>query len=1426
MIFSRRNLALLILGGTILLLAFVGSASAQLVHRQEGTFPLTGINFVAIDNSAGPSSGDLYLGESEFGTAESKVYQADGSGAPTGVELDGAETPDGSFGFIDTTEFRVATGPAVDGSTGANAGDVYVPDVIHGVVDRFDESGAYLCQITGDATPSASECAGATGSETPAGGLEPRAVTVDPGSGTVAVADARGSVYEFDEAGKLVRAISVPQITEPRSLAFDSIGDLYVVNGSFFTPGTVVEVDPAGAFLRSFTPESNTVGVDLGNDHSYLGAISETPIQEFDESGAAVTSFGSGALSIAVSKSTGRIYVTPLSGEGQIWGKLVVAPNVVTGAATTVEETDATVTGSVDPEVLAGGGAITSCEFEYGTEETYGESAPCDPAVPYSTATAVKASLGSLEPSTTYHYRLVVESATGVREAGADRTVTTSGSPGVSGEIAIARTTSATVKAQVNTFGFPANCLVEFVDAAGFEASEFAAAKSTDCSQALPASFEPQTATATLTGLRIGTIYHYRFRVTNQAGSELGEEATFSTFGIESFAVEPFDRQGSPITQAGSHPYAMRVSFSLTTTEPESNAEPRSVTANLRTVQVHLPPGLIGNPRAVPQCRPDQLSPRECPAPSQVGMATVQSARGVSEFGPVYNLLPPEGVAAQLGARFNALASVRIDAGVRTGSDYGIDTDSIFVTADEGVERVEVTIWGVPADESHFAERFCPGAGLPECASGAPLKPFLTTPTSCTGPLLASLAVDAWQEPGNFVSADAEMPAMAGCGRLDFSPSIQAQPETTASDSPTGLRVNLHLPQNENPAGLAEANLRDAVVTLPKGVVVNPSSAKGLGACSEAEIELHGPEPARCPDSSKLGEVEIHTPLLDHPVPGAIYLARQGENPFNSLIALYIAVHDPVSGVVVKLPGKVELDPASGQATARFTQNPQLPFEDLEASFYGGPQGSLTTPPTCGTYTTETDLTPWTAPEGEDARPSSSFGVGGSCPTSEAQMPNAPGFEAGTATPLANAYSPFVLKLSRQNGSQRFSRIDATLPEGLLGKLAGVATCSDSQIAAAEARGGLGQGAAEKGTPSCPAASEVGTVNVGAGSGDPFFVGGHAYLAGPYKGAPLSLEIITPAVAGPFDLGTVAVRTALYVNESTAQIHAVSDPIPSILAGIPLDVRVIELNVSRPEFTRNPTSCDPKQIVGTETSTLGQTVALGDRFQVGGCRGLAFKPALKLSFTGQTKRLGNPAVKAVLTQPKGDNANIAKTAVILPKGLLIDNAHINNPCTRVQFNSTPTPGEGCPAKSVLGTAKVWTPLLDSPEEGNVYFRSNGGERQLPDLVVALRGRIPIQLVGFIDSVGRKGAEVRRVRTRFLGIPDAPVSRFELKLAGGKRGLLENSHDLCTGSDKATFQLTGQNGKAHDTEPKVGVSCPRRGGGKAGGGKKASAPKGK
>jgi hypothetical protein len=904
---------------------------------------------------------------------------------------------------------------------------------------------------------------------------------------------------------------------------------------------------------------------------------------------------------------------------------------------------------------------------------------------------------------------------------------------------------------------------------------------------------------------------------------------------------------GAPMVDAAGHPNL--INLTMTTPVVLNSFQEFEGADYAKDIVIDLPPGTFADPTAASRCSITSFlanAEPSCPAGSQVGNFSVSGTGGVAtgnpqylgDRNPVFNLIPERGYPAELGFWDQELKLGVVAQGELVHTEAGYVVRVVVPDAAKGIFGpyfLQTSIFGNPQKVAGFL-----GSG----------EAFLTNSSQCSGQEQTTLVhIDTWGNPApasrnsdgspNYKSANfldprwrngsADSAPVIGCEALTFNPTVRLSPDLSLTDSSTGLNINITVPQSEDPEGLATPPLRDATVLLPKGLVVNPSSADGLSGCSEAQLAPDSTDSGGCPESSKIGTATLRTPLIDHQLQGSLYLGTPECAPCSNtdavsgkLLRLYIEINDPETGVVVKLPGTVVADPSSGQLTATFTENPQLPFEELELHVKSGARAPLTTPSTCGEYTTTSDLMPWSAPQsGPDAKPQSRFSItsgpgGSACPNGEGGLSNARSFEAGTRVPLAGTYSPFVLKVSRENGSQRIGSLEATLPAGLLGKVAGVPYCSDAAIAAAASKGGR----AEQGSPSCPLASEVGTVTVGAGSGNPFYVQGHVYLAGPYKGAPLSLEIITPAVAGPFDLGTVAVRTALYVNEATAQIHAVSDPIPSILAGIPLDVRSIALNLNKPEFTLNPTSCNAMAVLGSTTSTLGQTASLQNRFQVGGCRGLAFKPELKLAFSGTTKRTGFPAVKAVLTQPKGQNANLAGAQVILPKGMLIANAHINSPCTRVQFNSGAVPGAGCPAKSILGTAKVWTPLLAAPEEGKVYFRSNGGERQLPDLAVALRGQIPLQLVGFIDSVGKKGTEVRRVRTRFQGLPDAPVSRFELKLSGGRKGLLQNSKNLCKVSDRANFALTGQNGAVHDTEPKVQVACGKGGKKAKGGGKKS------
>jgi hypothetical protein len=903
----------------------------------------------------------------------------------------------------------------------------------------------------------------------------------------------------------------------------------------------------------------------------------------------------------------------------------------------------------------------------------------------------------------------------------------------------------------------------------------------------------------------------------------VGPATAAAAFGISSFDGQVTDQNGDTYTQAGGHPFAASTTIEMNqTTDSQGNPTPDG--GFVKNLRVDLPAGLVGDPTATPtKCSEADLEntggfTATCPPSSQVGTTVVNLQGFGPEQAPVFNMIPPDGVPAEFGFRLS-VAFVHLLPTVRTGGDYGLTVHVNDVSQAVPMLETTLTVWGVPADPAHDGERgSCLSYEGPTgelCPTDAPRKPFLTLPTACTPPgvgLETTLHAESWQGGSDDASFFSHLPpgppnpgpeqGPTGCDRLAFEPSITVQPTSQAADSPTGLHVDLSLPQNENPDGLAEAHLKKATVQLPAGMAVNPSAADGLAACNPAQIDLSGPNPATCPDASKVGTVEVGTPLLDHPLDGAVYLAAQNDNPFDSLLAIYIAVNDPRTGIVVKLAGKVEPDPQTGQLRTTFDDNPQLPFSDFKLDFFGGARAPLITPPSCGTYAATADFAPWSAADPNNPTPSeiaqrtSSFEItsgpgGGPCPPGDFK----PSFEGGTVTPLAGDYTPLVVKARRPDGSQLMRGLNLDLPPGLTGKLAGIATCPDSALAAATNNNGT----AELASPDCPASSRLGGVDAAAGAGPtPFHVPGNAYLAGPYKGAPLSVAAITPAVAGPFDLGTVVVRAAAKIDPATAQIHVQSDQLPTILQGIPLDLRSVAVAADRDRFTLNPTSCNPMSLDGTIFGSPTQAT-VASRFQVGGCKGLDFAPRLSLNVKGGTKRGAHPRLRAVLRAKPGE-ANIAKTVVALPHSEFLDQAHIKTICTRVQFGQ-----DACPAGSVYGHARAITPLLDYALEGPVYLRSSSNT--LPDLVAALKGpaRQPIE----IDLDGRIDSIHGGIRTSFEAVPDAPVSKFVLTMQGAKKGLLVNSTGLCSQENRANVKMKGQNGKVHNFKPELANSCGKR-----------------
>ncbi|MGA9284188.1 MAG: hypothetical protein WBV85_01980 [Solirubrobacteraceae bacterium] len=893
-------------------------------------------------------------------------------------------------------------------------------------------------------------------------------------------------------------------------------------------------------------------------------------------------------------------------------------------------------------------------------------------------------------------------------------------------------------------------------------------------------------------------------------------------YGLEKYELSPEEIGGGTATQAGDHPFQLTTNIGFDKTERlpfiNTNSDAPVEPALPKDVNVKLPPGLIGNPTPFPQCTAAQFTTQEaegtnaCPQDSVVGFAniTIDETRffGIKVFtSPVFNLVPEPGEPARFGFLVYGGTPVYLDTSVRTGRDYGVTVHVGNITELAGLLESEVTFWGVPGDKRHDNSRgwWCGAsekAGLPTSKPCDLLgeehpEPFLVMPTSCTGPLQSSVETDSWKEPANVLTYTPSVPSLGldGCNKLGFNPGLSVTPDSQTGSTASGLSVDLHVPQAESlvPTGLSEANVKNTTVALPEGLVLNPSAADGLQSCSLSEIGLENALPASCPDAAKVGTVTIHTPLLPEPLTGEAYLASQDANPFGSLVALYVVAEDPKAGVLVKLAGEVHLT-ETGQIVSTFKNTPQLPFEDFELKFFGGDRAPLATPAVCGSYTTHASLEPWSGTSA--GTPSSTFLVtsgpdGSSC---SSQLGFAPSLTGGTENIQAGELTPFTTTMSRNDGEQPIQDVKLTMPQGLMGSLTGVTLCGEEQ--------------ANAGT--CGANSLIGhtIVSVGIG-GDPFSVtGGRVYITGPYHGAPFGLSIVEPAIAGPFNLGTVVVRATIEVDPHTAQLTVTTDPsgpyaIPQILDGIPLQIRHVNVTIDRQGFTFNPTSCKKMSITGDIASSQGSSKGLAVPFQVANCANLAFKPSFTASTSGKTSRANGASLHVKLTYPKaafGTQANVKSARVELPKALPSRLTTLNHACTDAVFNKNPA---DCPAESRVGQARATTPILPVPLEGPAYFVSHGGAK-FPELIVALQGYgVTVYLQGetFISKTGITSSTFKQV-------PDVPVSTFELTLPEGKYSALAANRNLCQTDLIMPTTFGAQNGTTLKQNTRVEVQgCP-------------------
>ncbi len=1389
-------------------------------------------NGIAIDES----TGDVYV--ADIGT--DTVYKFDANGNPLDFTalgsnaLTGTATEAKSFSFpslygnpaaiaVDNACVRhtpVLTGKACE-EFDPSAGDLYVMDGGHGVIDKFSPEGRYLSQI-GGFTPSTGSADG-----------ELLGLSVDE-SGTVHVdltaVDHHGQLIdEFDDAAvnhliaheeweaqlKIINTYGVPSDgAQAHGFAVSATGDDYqmyepacsctVEFGQKVSPLGRVDSGEAGDVAVAVDPATGHLYAD---DQSSVaewdtGAMNRNSMElhNNDSAGTLVARFGSLELSgtsgqggIAVDGVTGDVYVSnPANGKVYLFAG--DAPAVTVGEPTNVTMQDGSLSGMVDPRSAA----VGECKFEYGLTDEFGNgpynhSVPCKQTPAEigagSRPVAVSAQLEGLEPGELYHFRLIASNANG---AGED---------------------SGMLATQGVGFGIK-SYEISFLNENG----------------------TPDTQAGS---------HPYKFEVRFVLNSHFARQ--------ESNADSPYIRLPNGVL--------------------------RDVTLDLPPGLVGDPNA------PAKKCTGEELrSPTveaTCPPQSRVGELYLQWSENTVRPPGLHNNLfameSPRGVALQLGTNF-FLPLLYINNGLLAGGDYPVQVTVTGAAAQAPVISSRAVIYGggvfgclkVKPESGKYTDNACidtarPGEGEYE-REAAGSKPFLTMPTGCHGPLRSTIAADSWQEPGRWAKASAVTHSVAGtpvaltgCSKLVFLPEIGVVPDSNDASTSSGLTVNVHVPQTAalNPNGLAESSLRDTTVTLPEGVAINPSGGDGLEACSsepaalaagalgspgdqigyKGQEELNEYEPGVkwntftpelasplapgtnfCPNGSKIGTVKIKTPLLEHELEGAVYLATQDSNPFGSVIAMYIVAEDPYSGSLIKLAGEVSLNPDTGQIVTTFKNTPDLPFENLELHFFGGERAPLSTPSRCGTYTTKAVFTPWDGNGPVAAE--SSFSIehgphGGPCPG--ATLPFNPSVAAGATNIQAGAFSPLTVTVNRKDGEQNLKSLEAKLPPGLSGVLTGVEQCPEPQ-----ANEGL-----------CGENSKVGEATIGVGIGsDPFTVtGGKFYLTGPYNGhgsctvgeagcAPFGLTFEVPAKAGPFDLANtknnhppcdcVVVRGKIELNPLTSAITIASNPpgspdsIPTSIEGIPLEIQHVNATTTRGNFQFNPTNCSKMELTGTVQLNEGGTSTISTPFQVTNCAALKFEPKFSVSTSAKTSRTSGASLSAKLAYPnvpQGTDADIGRVKVELPKQLPSRLTTLQKACTATQFEANPA---ACSTASKIGYATVHTPLIPVPLQGPAIFVSHGGEA-FPSLTLVLQGYgITIDLVGTTDI--KNGV----TSTTFKTVPDQPFSSFELTLPEGPYSALTTAGNLCT-AKKLTMptEFLAQNGAQIKQSTKITVAgCPK------------------
>lgn len=836
-------------------------------------------------------------------------------------------------------------------------------------------------------------------------------------------------------------------------------------------------------------------------------------------------------------------------------------------------------------------------------------------------------------------------------------------------------------------------------------------------------------------------------------------------------------------TQAAGHPPWGLTGFEMNHTSglvkvPEGG--------QLKRIRVDVPPGLAADPQTLGTCSRAQFesNPKGCPPDSEAGFVEMEADAEIlgspvatpAMTGTVYNLDQEPGLPLLFG--------ITVAPAEPLVSPVNLLLEGHVSDAHEAALAAR----GVPSGDYHeyFEINNVPREAEVVGSAKAPLKVlksklffngqaghgnFLTLPSVCGAPPTSYLEVESWD--GEVASTPTVPPVgIEGCENVPFEPTTKIVPETSQRDTPDGGVTEVLAPQKEEADEINTADIKDATVTLPEGLTLNPSAAHGLEACPAQDMHFGTKEPVTCPAGSKIGSVTIETDLPPGSLAGSVYLGAPNGTPITGQPFTIYLDAESVYGPSVRLQGQASVDESSGRVSVTFKDNPQLPFSDLILHLEGGPRAPLANPLACGNASVASNFSPYTGtPNHLATTPFATTGCASPLPFALAQG-------TSTSSKQAGAYTAFTFTLSRNDGEQYLGKLSTILPPGLVGAIPSVPLCGEAQ--------------AQTGT--CPSSSVIGTATVLAGAGsEPYEFKGPVWLTGPYGGSPYGLSVAVPAVAGPFDFGTVVTRVGIGVDPYSGRVIA-SSTLPTIVKGVPLRLRSLSVLVNRGNFLFNPTNCGALATESTLTSTFAALGRSTSPFQVSNCSALAFKPSFDVATSMHYTKANGASLQVTLTQGPHE-ANIHSVVASLPPQLPSRLSTIQKACPEATFAANPF---AC-ASSKVGAATVRTPVLPTPLTGPAYLVSHGGAA-FPDLDVILEGSgVRVILVGNVNI--KNGITT----STFASVPDVPVSSFSLSLPTGPNSALGGFGSLCAKPLLMPTTITAQSGAQIKQNTRIAVA---------------------